>query len=76
MTVLHETNPVTRETCCYYRRRALVVKLKPLYLEIRQKGLRSVETIDYETVYETAAKLRWRREQAEKMSARRTKKGR
>ena len=65
-TVLNGTNPVTRETGAYYRRRPLVVKLTPRTLEIREKGRRDTLVVDYGVLYEFALKLRWRQQQAEK----------
>ena len=60
------TKPVTRETAAMYRRRPLVVTIKPRHLELREKGRRDTLAVDYATIYEVAMKLRWRREQAEK----------
>ena len=70
MTVLHLTNQVTRETCSYYRRRSLVVRLHSRHLEIREKGRRDAVPVDYVAIYELALKLRHRREKAEKAAAR------
>lgn len=65
--------PVRRETAQVYRGRPLVVTVHAGYLEIREKGRRDALTVDYATVYEFAMKLRWKRQQAEKRSARRAK---
>jgi len=69
MTVLHERNPVTRETCSYYRRRALVVRLRPRHLEIREKGRRDALLVDYAVLCDFAQKLRWKQRQREKRAA-------
>ena len=71
MTALTPERAVTRETAALYRRRALVVRLHPRHMEIREKGRRDVLTVTYEAIYEFSAKPRWRREQAEKKANRR-----
>jgi hypothetical protein len=71
MTTLTPDRAVTRETAALYRRRALVVRLHPRHMEIREKGRRDVLCVAYDTVYEFALKLRWRQAQAEKKAARR-----
>jgi len=69
MTKLSGSTPVRRETETLYRRRPLVVKLKPLYLEIREKGRRDTLLVDYAVLYDFAQKLRWKQRQAEKRAA-------
>ena len=59
-------HPVIRETAAQERRRPLVVALHPRHLEIRPKGLRAAFAVDYETIYDLARKLVWRRAQAQK----------
>lgn len=49
--------PVTRATYSNYRGRALVVTLHPTYLAVRLKGKRHGYVLDYQAVYECAAKL-------------------
>lgn len=75
VTVLHEANAVQRETCSYYRRRPLVVKLRPRYIEIREKGRRDTLQVDYGVLYEFAMKMRWRQRQVEKRKAKDGSKG-
>ncbi len=69
MTVIRNDKPLIRKTDAYYRKRELIVNLKPRHMEIREKFRRDIVTIDYATIYEAALKLRWRREQAEKRAA-------
>lgn len=59
MTKLRSNAPVIRETAVIRRRqRPLVVELWPGFLVIRSKGLKSdTYAIDYNTVYEAAAKM-------------------
>ena len=64
------TRPVRRETALYYRGRALMVELAPRHLVIREKGRRDSVSVDYAAIYEFALKIRFRREQAEKVSKR------
>lgn len=63
MTKLNSSRPVVRETAvCYRGRRPLVVELWPGFLVIRSKGKKSdTYTIDYQAIYETAAKIEARR---------------
>jgi hypothetical protein len=71
VTILTDTSKLTRETATFYRRRPLVVSLRGRYLEIREKGRRTALNVEYATLYEFAAKLKWRQEQAEKKQNRR-----
>lgn len=61
--------PVTRRALSSYRGRQLVVTLHPTWLAIRQAGRRSGYVIDYQAVYECAAKLKAREDRAEKLKA-------
>ena len=70
MTVCEK--PVTRATLSAYRGRPLVITLHPTYLAVRIKGKRSGFVLDYQAVYECAAKLAARERLAEK---RRVKRG-
>lgn len=63
------TRPLTRRALSSYRGRQLVVTLHPTWLAIRQSGRRSAFQIDYQAVYECAAKLKAREDRAEKMKA-------
>ena len=63
MTILSNNHPVTRETSIPYRGRPLIVRLRPRYLEIHEKGRRDVLSVDYEALYEFALKLRWKQRQ-------------
>jgi len=60
MTLLTDLKSVQRETAAQYRRRALVVRLKPRTIEIREKGRRDVLVVDYLTLYDFAMTL-WAR---------------
>jgi hypothetical protein len=70
VTLLTDTHNVVRETATLYRRRPLVVRLKPRHLEVREKGRRDTLLVDYAVLYEFALKLRWRQEQAQKKARR------
>jgi hypothetical protein len=61
------------ETSSEVRRRPLVVEVRPRYLIIKLKGLRRTLTLDWETIYDCAAKMEARRVLAEKTAS---KKGR
>ncbi len=63
MTKLTTSRPVVRETAVSLRgRHPLVVELWPGFLVIRTKGRKSdTYTIDYQAIYETAAKIEARR---------------
>lgn len=66
MTIIKDHKLVTRETAAYYRGRPLIVRLRPRYIEVREKGRRDVLEVDYLVLYDFAQKLRWRKQQAEK----------
>ena len=59
--------PVTRATLSRYRGRDLVITLHPTYLAVRLKGKRSGFVLDYQAIYECAAKLAAREARAEKV---------
>lgn len=48
--------PVTRATLSKYRGRPLVVTLHPTFVTIRQKGRRHSMNLDYQAIYDCAAK--------------------
>ena len=60
--------PVTRRSCSSYRGRKLVITLHPTWLSIRQAGRRVGYVIDYQVVYDCAAKLKAREDRAEKLA--------
>lgn len=62
--------PVTRATYSSYRGRPLVVTLHPTWLSIRQKGRRHGFVLDYQAVFDCAAKLAARAAMAEKKARR------
>ena len=66
MTQLIRT--VRRKTAARYKQRALVVTLHPRHIDIREERRRDTVSVDYETLYEFAMKLRFRRQQAEQRS--------
>lgn len=68
MTELKPGRPLTRETAIYYRGRALVVRLHPGYIEVRQRGRRTGYALEYGAVYEAAGKLAARKAAEEKRS--------
>lgn len=74
MTLLKNDARVMRETATLYRRRPLVIALRPRYLEIREKGRRDTLPVEYGALYDFAQKLRFRQQQAEKREQRRGKK--
>lgn len=74
MTLLKDGSRVMRETATLYRRRPLVVSLRPRYLEIREKGRRDTLLVEYAALYDFAQKLRFRQREAEKREQRRGKK--
>ncbi len=51
------TKPVIRETAVVYRRKPLVVELRPGYLLIRHKGKRVGVAVDYAAIYELGYKM-------------------
>jgi hypothetical protein len=71
MTKLQPESQVVRETACFYRNRALVVKLRPRHIEIRQKGKHHTLMVPYDTLWDFAQKLHWKMQQAEKSASRR-----
>lgn len=67
------TRPVTRITSAYVRERGMrpiAVTITGSLIELRAKGLRSIETVDVATLYYQAVKARVLREKAEKKAAR------
>lgn len=68
------TKPVTRLSSAYARDRGMrpiVVTITGSLIELRLKGLRSVETVDVATLYYQAVKARVNRERAEKRASKR-----
>jgi hypothetical protein len=68
--------PVTRETSAFVRDRglrAVVVTVVGGVLQLRAKGLRSVEVLDIGWCYETAVKARVQSERRERMVKRKSK---
>ena len=63
--------PVTRKTLTRYRGRQLVLTLHPTFLTVRELGKRSGYTLDYQAVYDCAAKLAARDRLAEKKGKKR-----
>ena len=76
MTTSSATSPVTRETTSFVRdkgMRPLIVTVRGSILELRPKGLRSVEVADLATIYYSCVKARVAREKAEKKQKKRGK---
>lgn len=71
MTTIKPNSPVIRETAIQRRGRALVIELHPNYLRVRPKGAREALALDYATLYDCAAKIDWRRRQADAAPKRR-----
>lgn len=70
------TKPVTRLSSAYVRERGMrpiVVTITGSLIELRAKGLRSVETVDVATLWHQAVKARVMREQAEKKATRKAR---
>jgi hypothetical protein len=70
------TKPVTRMSSAYARDRGMrpiAVTITGSLIELRLKGLRSVETLDVATLYYQAVKARVNRERAEKKAARKSR---
>lgn len=70
------TKAVTRLSSAYARDRGMrpiAVTITGSLIELRLKGLRSVETLDVATLYYQAVKARVNRERAEKKAARKTR---
>jgi hypothetical protein len=70
------TKPVTRLSSAYARDRGMrpiAVTITGSLIELRLKGLRSVETLDVATLYYQAVKARVNRERAEKKAARKSR---
>lgn len=68
------TKPVTRLSSAYVRERGMrpiVVTITGSLIELRAKGLRTVETLDVASAWYGAVKARVMREKAEKKAARR-----
>jgi len=64
MAKLAEARSGNRETAILYRGRALVVKLRPRWIELREKGRRDVVSMSYDAIYEWALKRRWQERRA------------
>lgn len=67
------TKPVTRLTSAYVRDRGMrqvVATITGSLIELRLKGLRSVETVDVATLYHQAVKERCFRDRLAKKAAR------
>jgi len=63
------TRPVTRLTSAYVRERGMrpvAVTITGSLIELRAKGLRTIETVDVATLWYQAVKARVMREKAEK----------
>ncbi len=70
------TKPVTRLSSAYVRERGMrpiCVTITGSLIELRAKGLRSVETVDVASLWYQAVKARVMREKAEKKAARKAK---
>ena len=70
------TKPTTRLSSSWVREkgmRPVVVTITGSLIELRAKGLRSVETVDVATLYQQAVKARVNRERAEKKAARKAR---
>lgn len=70
------TKPVTRVSSAYVRERGMrpvVVTITGSLIELRAKGLRSVETVDVASLWHQAVKARVLREKAEKKAARKSR---
>lgn len=68
--------PVTRLSSAYVRERGMrpvVVTITGSLIELRAKGLRSVETVDVASLWHQAVKARVLREKAEKKAARKSR---
>lgn len=67
------TKPVTRVSSAYVRERGLrpvVVTVTGSLIELRARGLRSIETLDVSSLWYQAVKARVLREKAEKKAKR------
>lgn len=74
--MMPSTKPVTRLSSAYVRERGMrpiVVTITGSLIEVRAKGLRSVETVEVATLWHQAVKARVMREQAEKKAARKAR---
>ena len=70
------TRPVTRMTSAYVRERGLrpiAVTITGSLIELRAKGLRTIETVDVASLWYQAVKARVMREKALKKAARKTR---
>jgi hypothetical protein len=72
-TPLKPEKIVTRETAVVYRGRPLLVELHPAYLTLREKGRQFRLSIDYRTILDTAYKMLYKAQQAEKAAKRNSK---
>ena len=66
--------PVTRESCAFVRdkgSRAIMITVHGAVIQLRAKGLRTVETIHIGALYEQAVRARVRTTQLERRKARR-----
>jgi len=63
--------PVKRETRATVKGRPLIITLYPSWLEVREKGRRWRYTIDYQCLYQVAAKLFAAEKQREKAAKKR-----
>ena len=66
MTKLSPITPLVRETASKERGVPLVIELHSSFMAVRQKGHQAAFSIDYQTVYQAAAKLAYRREVEER----------
>lgn len=57
------------------RARPVLIELHPRHIELRRKGTRRRLLVAYEAVYDLAAKLLARAEAAERLAAKKAKKG-
>src|SRR5262245_3071809 len=57
MTKLDEEHALTRETAVEYRKRPLVIELKPRGLVIRVKGTQEAYPVAFEAIFDLARKL-------------------
>jgi len=71
--------PLMRETAVGIRdggrSRALLIELHPRHIELRRKGTRRRLAVTYDAIYDLASKLLARAEAADRLAARKAKKG-
>jgi hypothetical protein len=76
MTELRSDAPLKRETALFYRGRALVVTLRPGFLEVRQKGKRKGYTVSYDAIFSLGAKIQAIADRQEKLNRKKGKRQR